>query len=177
MANETAQVVCANKVIFDSIGAHHTTKKVETATSMYPGTLVKRGTNDDDIVCATAGSDAYGWIGYEDTAKKYRQATVTTICVQNDQVDVFWGPGVVFAALIANGQTITKGERLVTTAAGELAAATAAAPASGTVAVVSTGAQPTMAGPLPTSGIVVATAEESVTTSGANARKLVRSLI
>ena len=177
MANETAQVVCANKVIADSIGAHHTTKKVETATSMYPGTLVKKGTNSDDIVCATAGSDAYGWIGYEDTAKKYRQASVTTICAESDQVDVFWGPGVIFAAYIADGQTITKGERLVSTAAGELKAATAAAPASGTVAVTSTGAQPTMAGSLPTEGLPVAIAEEDAAPSGANARILVRSLI
>lgn len=177
MANETAMVHPTNKIVLDSTGIHTQTKKVETATTMYPGRLVKRGTNDDDVVVGTAGADVYGWLGYEQTSKKHRPATVDTIYLINAQVAVINGPGIIVVASLADGETITKGERVCSAAAGEVVAATAAAPPSGTVAMTSTGAQATMAGQLSTAGIVVGIAEESKTASGSSEDLLVRSLI
>ncbi len=91
------------------------------------------------------------------------------------------GGNFVIVASLANGQNVTKGARLCAAAAGELTAATAitATVPTGTTTVASTSAQPamTMAGGLPTKGIVVAIAEESVDASAAAADIMVRSLI
>lgn len=38
---------------------------VETATNMYPGRLVIKGTNDSDIIVADGVSSPLGWLGYE----------------------------------------------------------------------------------------------------------------
>jgi hypothetical protein len=167
----------AGKVVFDSIGAHHQVLYVESGTTMYPGGLVIQGTDDKDISTCGAGGEGFGWLGYEDTLKKYRPATIDTLYVTGDWADVVNGPGIVVRARIANGQNIPKGTRLVATAAGELIAASTAAPPSGTVAVVSTGAQPVAAGPLSTQGIVVAIAYESIDASGGATAGLVTSLI
>lgn len=157
------------------------TMKVETATTMYPGRLVVRGTGDDDAVTGTVNGAVIGWLGYEQTIKKHRPATVDTIYLANAQVAVLAGPGIVVVASLANGQNVTKGARLCAAAAGELTAATAitATVPAGTTAVLSTKVQPamTMAGGLPTQNIVVAIAEESVDASGGAADIMVRSLI
>jgi hypothetical protein len=152
-------------------------RKVETASEMYPGRLVIKGTNQDDIVVCGAGGIATGWLGYEQTTKKHRPATVDTIYLQNAQAAVLSGPSFQLVAGLAQSQTIVKGDRLVAAANGFLSKASAAAVGSGTVAVLGTGAQPTMTGPIPTEGIVVAVAEENVTTTGAEADIMVRSLI
>lgn len=39
--------------------------KVENATNMYPGRLVSRGTNDDDIIVCDGSEAPIGWLGYE----------------------------------------------------------------------------------------------------------------
>jgi hypothetical protein len=96
------------------------TLKVETATNMYPGRLIKKGTNDDDIVVCGANEKAIGWLGYEQTTKKYRPATVDTIYAQNDQAVVLNGSGFVIVARLANGQNVVKGEKLAVAANGEL---------------------------------------------------------
>jgi len=171
----------SNKIVVDGKGKHVQMLKVETATNMYPGRLVKKGTNDDDIVVATANSDVIGWLGYLDTIKKHRPATVDTIYLINAQVAVLHGPGMIVLASLKDGETITKGEKLVADAAGELVAAAAitATVPSGSTAVTSTSAQPamTMAGSIPAAGIIVAIAEESVTSSGSSEDIMVRSLI
>lgn len=126
MASETAMVQPTNKIVLDSKNLHIQTKKVETATSVYPGRLVKRGTNDDDVVVNTAASAAViGFVGYINTAKKYRPATVDTIQLINDQVAVCNGPGVIWLARLATGATITKGAHLTDAADGELSGGTA----------------------------------------------------
>jgi len=165
------------KVLYDSVGAHHQILNVESGTTMYPGGLVIQGTDDDDVTTCGAGGLGFGWLGYEDTPKKYRPATIDTLYVTLDRADVINGPGCIVRARLANGQNVAKGERLVAAAAGELTVASAAAPPSGTVAVVSTGAQPTAAGPLSTQGIVVAIAYESVNAGGGALPILVTSLI
>ena len=127
------------------------TLKVETATSVYPGRLVKKGTNDDDIVVATAGAH-YGWAGYEHTIKKYRPATVDTIYSDDDQIAVLKGGGFGIVARLASGQNVTKGA-LLYGFTGELSAGTAG------------------------THHIVAIAEESVDASSAAADIMVRSLL
>ena len=167
----------AGKVLYDSVGAHHQILNVESGATVYPGGLVLQGTDDDDIVTCGAGGEGFGWAGYEDTPKKYRPATIDTLYVTLDRIDVINGPGIIVRARLQNGQNVPKGTRLVAGAAGELLAASTAAPPSGTVAVVSTGAQPVAAGPLATQGMVVAIAYESVNASGGALPILVTSLI
>jgi hypothetical protein len=153
------------------------TMKVETATNMYPGRFVIKGTNSDDAIVATAGSAALGILGYEHTIKKHRPATVDTIYLQNAQVAILSGPGVVVVGSLADSQTIVKGDRLIVAAAGEVAKASAAAAAAGATAVTAHTAAPTIVGPIPTEGIVVAVAEEAKTTSGSSADIMMRLLI
>lgn len=149
---------------------------IETVTSMYPGRLVKKGTADHQIVVNTAGSLAIGVLGYEHCQKKDRPATRDTIYTAV-VAPVLNGPGTVVLLYVAQSQTIVKGSRLVSAADGMVALAAAAAPPSGTVAVVSTSAQPTAAGPLPTSGPEVAIAEESITTTNAEGFVMARLLV
>jgi len=127
--------------------------KVETATSVYPGRLVKKGTNDDDIVVNTAAGAAVGWAGYENTIKKHRPATVDTIYLINAQIAVEHGGHFVIVARLQTGQTITKGELL-------------AAGATGTVQTGTAGTHH-----------IVAIAEESVTTTSSESDIMVRSLL
>ena len=114
---------------------------------------------------------------YEQTIKKHRPATVDTIYLQNAQVAILSGPGVVVVGSLADSQTIVKGDRLVVAAAGEVAKASGAAAAAGATAVTAHIAAPTMVGPIPTEGIVVAVAEEAKTTSGSSADIMMRLLI
>lgn len=100
--------------------------KVENATNMYPGRLVKKGTADDDVVVSdgTDGGDIVGFLGYEQTAPVFRPSTVDTIYVINDQAAVLNGGGFVIVARLASGQTITKDDELTGAADGEVTAAT-----------------------------------------------------
>lgn len=143
-----------NQIVLDSKGLHVQTKKVETATNVYPGRLVMKGTNDDDIVvCDGTEGAAIGWAGYEQTAKKYRPATVDTIYEANDQITVINGPGILLVGRLASGQNVTKGARLMVAANGELSG--------GTVGT----------------NEIVAIAEESVNATSGAADIIVRSLI
>ena len=87
---------------------------VETATNMYPGRLVKKGTNDDDIVLNDGNTTAIGWLGYEHTSPEYKKAAKTTIYAASDKVAVLKGSGVILDALAVDtsGNTIAKGDFL-----------------------------------------------------------------
>jgi hypothetical protein len=113
MTTETGQVQPTNKIVVDSTNCHHQTKKIETVANCYPGRLVIRGTNDDDVATGTSGGAVYGWIGYNDTNKHYRPATISTIQVVNDQVDIVNGSGIIVLAWLLSGETVTKGAILV----------------------------------------------------------------
>lgn len=132
--------------------------KVETATTMYPGRLVTKGTNPDDIIVNTASTAPIGWLGYEQTAPVYMPATVDTIYAQNDQAAVLSGGGFYVVASLASGQNVTKGAMLKPAAAGELQA----------VAITDMD---------PSANYVVAIAEENVNASSAAADILVKSMI
>lgn len=99
--------------------------KVETATNMYAGRLVKKGTNDDDIVVGTAGDGFIGWLGYEHTIKKYRPSTVDTIYAGDEQAAVLHGGGFVIVASAATGISVSKGALLKAVAAGQVSGGTA----------------------------------------------------
>jgi len=98
--------------------------KVETATNVYPGRLVKKGTNDDDIVVNTALGAAIGWADYENTIKKHRPATVDTIYLINAQIAVPHGGKFIIVGSLASGQNVSKGDRLCAAADGELSGGT-----------------------------------------------------
>ena len=132
--------------------------KVETATTMYPGRLVTKGTNPDDVIVNTASTKPIGWLGYEQTPVAFRPDTVDTIYAQNAQAAVLSGGGFYVVASLASGQNVTKGAQLIPTAAGELI-----------VAVNDTLDAST--------NYIVAEAEENVNASGAAADILVKSLI
>jgi hypothetical protein len=153
MTNETAQVRPTNRLVKDNKNIHCTTKKLETIANCYAGHLVMRGTNDDDVLVTDAASKGYGWIGYEQTTKKYRPADLSTIYVVSDQAAIIYGPGIVLQAEMGLYTTITKGQLLTSAAAGYVT--------------------PGVAG----TDDIVATAEESVTTTTAKSRILVRSRI
>lgn len=151
--NENGFPAATNVVVLDRTGIHVQTKKVETATNVYPGRLVIQGTNDDDIAVCGAAGEALGWAGYEDTAKKYRPALISTIYEANDQITVVNGPGIIVRASLASGQTVDKGSRLMAGANGELSGATVG------------------------THEVVAIAEQSVASTAAGTVIIVRSLI
>ncbi len=152
--------------------------KVETATNMYPGRLVKKGTNDDDIVVNTAAGAAIGWLGYEQANPVFMPADVDTIYVQNDMAPVLNGGGFFVVGRLASGQNVTKGTPLVGAANGELIAATALSVATGATQVTSSAANGAIiTGSLGAQGVIVAIAEQSVDASSAAADIVVRSLI
>lgn len=66
---------------------------VETATNMYPGRLVKTGTDSDEVVVndAATNTTVVGWLGYEHTNPNYRKADTTTTYAEGDQVAVLNG--------------------------------------------------------------------------------------
>lgn len=151
--NEAGFPAATNVVVADRTGIHVQTKKVETATNVYPGRLVIQGTNDDDIAVCGAQGEALGWAGYEDTAKAYRPATISTIYTANHFLAVVNGPGIIVRASLASGQTVDKGSRLMAGANGELSG--------GTVGT----------------NEIVAIAEQSVASTAAGTVIMVRSLI
>lgn len=156
------------------------TAKVEVADNMYPGRLVIQGTSDDDVSVAgvfAVNSMAVGWLGYEQTTKKHRPATVDTIYLVNAQVAVLNGGGfVIVAALAASQGTLKKGDALVMGADGTLVKAaviTIAASGSGNI----TDGQTPGAGSLGDAGPIVAYAEETIANVAAITAIMVRSVI
>jgi hypothetical protein len=126
MATANHWVQPTNKIVLDSKNLHTQTMKIETVDYCYPGRWVQVGTNDDDAICgAAANDDVIGWIGYDQTSKTYRPATIATIQVVNDQVTVCNGPGVVFLGALLNGCTVVKGGLLAAAAQGTMSPATA----------------------------------------------------
>jgi hypothetical protein len=139
---------------------------LETAAECYPGRFVTKGTHDNDVAVCGAGGVPVGVLGYEHACKKCRPATRATIYQASDQVPVLKrGKGAtVMIYLSTDAATIVKGDYLILAANGKVTKATAAKFATSTAtAVLGASASPTIAGNIPTEGLVVAKAEESVT--------------
>ena len=124
MVADASTVKPTNGIVLDSKNLTVWTKKVETAAEVYPGRLVIRGTNDDDIVVCT-GSVPVGWAGYEHTAKKYRPATVDTIYTVDSFIGVISGPGIKLVGSLALGVTAVPGTILKAAPDGRLTPGTA----------------------------------------------------
>ena len=120
MVLETANVKPTNRIVYNSQNIQIQTKKVETATTVYPGRLVKKGTNDDDVIVGTEALGNIGWAGYEQTCKLHRPATVDTIYLADAQIAVLSGPGIKLVASIKSGAVGVKGIMLKGAAAGQL---------------------------------------------------------
>lgn len=152
---------------------------VETATNMYPGRLVIKGTNDNDIKVCGAGGISVGWLGYEQvTNAGYMPTDVNTIYAAGAQAPVLYGGGFVVVASLAENNIIVKGDRLVAAANGEVSKAAAAVTKTGNTNVTSTAATAPISGTVPEGGIVVGIAMETVTTAaGVSADLMVLSLI
>ncbi len=152
-------------------------QNVETATNMYPGRLVIKGTNDDDItVCGVAGI-ATGWLGYEQQGIGMPD-DVNSIYAAGAKAPVLYGGNFVIVASLATSQTIVKGDRLVAAASGmvQKAAALVASTGSATASAVDA-TTPTIAGSIGAGGIVVGIAMETITTTDTAADIMVRSLL
>lgn len=94
--------------------------KVETATNMFPGRLVKKGTNDDDVVVVAADTDGIvGVLGWEQAHQVHRPDTVTTIYAASAQAPVLSGS---FVGVAETTVTVNKGDDLYPAAAGKLSA-------------------------------------------------------
>ena len=110
MAGDASNVHPTGAIVVDGKNKTVSTKKVETVTNVYPGRLLMRGTNDDDVVVSDGSTAApCGWAGYLDTTKKYRPATIATIYVQNDLIAQINGPGMRLMAKLDLGSTVTVG--------------------------------------------------------------------
>jgi len=125
MAGDASMVKPTNKIVVDSEGLRSQTVEVQTATDVYPGRLLEKGTDDGQVVVCAGTNPAVGWAGYEQTSKKYRPATVDTIYTVNSYIAMVYGPGMRIVASIASGEAAVKGTLLTKAAHGQLAVATA----------------------------------------------------
>ena len=133
-----------------------------TAAKMLPGIAVIRDTNDYSVKeYGSSGSAVVGVLGWEKTPVKWRPATRDTAYALGDEVAVHYGPGRI-RMLLADSQTIVKGDALALTTDGYLIKATI----NGVVSVVESGTATKSTG----NSDVYAEALESVTTNGAVAR-------
>jgi len=151
---------------------------VETATNMYPGRLVIKGTDDNDIAVCGAAGISVGWLGYEQCGNAaFMPTDVNTIYAEGDQAPVLYGGKFVIVGKLTTSQTIVKGDRLVAGADGTVQKAAAEGLAEGSTPVTSTAATGVVTGSIGAGGIVVGIAMESVTTTDAVADIMVLSLI
>jgi hypothetical protein len=108
-----------SEVFGDGVDPFVVTRKVETATNVTNGALVKRGTTDADIVvCGDAEASPLGWVIRDSTIPENRKSDRTTAYTINKMVAVAHGPG---CRLVAKASTaIVAGQKLVAAAAGKV---------------------------------------------------------
>ena len=82
----------ANMIVFGG-KPFKTIQKIETATNCYPGRLVIKGTNDDDVKVADGVGVPAGWLGYDQTDPESAPDNITSIYTANAQAPVHFGPG------------------------------------------------------------------------------------
>jgi hypothetical protein len=152
MASANMIVKPTNKIVLDSIGLHKQVMKIETVANMYAGRTVIAGTNDDDCQVGTTASEIIGFLGYEQTHKLHRPATVDTIYLVNAQASIIWGPGTLIVASLSDGVTAVKGTLLTPGLVGTLTGGVA-----GTDDIVATAEETvsTAAGPVANADCVV----------------------
>lgn len=149
-------------------------KKVETADANHvPGAGVVYGSTVGEVALWGAGATRpLGWLSFEDTHAQYIDGhTRATAFTTNDIIAIVSGPGTGIMARLTTSQTILEGDFLVSAANGMLQKASAATVTitSGSVTVMSDKAQPdeAVAGAYGAEGLILATADESKTTTSA----------
>ena len=126
MAGDASNVHPTGAIVVGGKNKTVSTKKIETVANVYPGRLLMKGTNDDDVVvCDGSTAAPCGWAEYLDTTKKYRPATIATIYVVNDLIAQINGPGMRLMAKLGDSAVVTVGMLLTSAAAGCLTPATA----------------------------------------------------
>ncbi len=96
--------------------------KVETATNMYPGRWVTRGTNNDDVIVGALDKSPGGWLGFEYTPNNYIDGhTEDTIYSASDMVAVYYGGKFCLVASLAAGFNVYKYDGLANWSDGQLA--------------------------------------------------------
>ena len=118
MANDASNIHPTNSIVIGRQNLVARTKNVETATNVYPGRLLEVGTNDDDVIVCAGSNPPCGWVGYLDTAKKYRPATITTVHSGSDKIAQVNGAGVILMAKLGDHAVVTVGELLTQAASG-----------------------------------------------------------
>jgi hypothetical protein len=110
----------SNKVVFGG-NPLKVIQKVETATNMYPGRLVVKGTNDDDVVVSDGLKAPEGWLDFDATDPNYIPADITTLYAANDQAKVVSGNCFVYMPSgLATGTTATKNDVLLSWTNGQV---------------------------------------------------------
>ena len=109
-----------SKIILSGIPMKTEEAKVETATTMIPGRLVKKGSTDDDIVVGTAVSNITGVLGWEESNPLQRPVDFDTAYTVNTRAKVHSGGGFEFYGWLGTECTaaITKGDPLLPGASG-----------------------------------------------------------
>ena len=100
-----------NKVVCGGTDPVLEEMNIETATNMYGGRLIMKGTHVDDIVLNT-GQTPLGWLGYEQCNMDDKPATKATIYAADAQAPLLKGTGFIIDALAVDtsGNTIAKGD-------------------------------------------------------------------
>lgn len=100
-----------------------TSHNIETATTMYAGRLVKKGTTDYDIVVSDGVSPVIGWLGWEQADMNNRPATVDTIYATSEEAPVLRGGNFNIVASLAVGFVAARGDVLIPWGSGTVAPA------------------------------------------------------
>lgn len=110
----------SSKIILSGTPTKSEEAKVETATGMVPGVLVKKGSTDDDVVVGTAVTNITGVLGWEETNPLQRPADFDTAYAANARAKIHRGGGFEFYGWLGTGCTadITKGDPLIADASG-----------------------------------------------------------
>jgi hypothetical protein len=88
---------------------------------MYPGRLVVKGTNDDDVVVSDGLKAPEGWLDFDATDPNYIPADITTLYAANDQAKVVSGNCFVYMPSgLATGTTATKNDVLLSWTNGQV---------------------------------------------------------
>ena len=179
MAGALGYTVPTNKIIIFNPYAKLPTQtcKVNTATNMIPGHLVKRsGTSDAEIVVNTAANTPIGCLGWEETNAKYTtldEMEITDAYAVNSIVAVHNGPGVVWKGWLSDGETCYKGSPLVAGSNGEMTVAVSIS----LTETASSKHHSASAGSIPIGGSIIAIAEMYAAPSGAKGAIAARMLI
>jgi hypothetical protein len=100
-----------------------TSHNIETATTMYAGRLVQKGTTDYDIVVADGVNPVIGWLGWEQADMNNRPATVDTIYAASEEAPVLRGGNFNIVASLAVGFVAARGDVLIPWGSGTVAPA------------------------------------------------------